>query len=38
MFETMILRKKFGFKRDEVTGNCVMRGFMISTPKQKVFG
>jgi hypothetical protein len=38
MFEKIMLRKKFEFKRDKVTGNCVMRGFMISTPNQKVFG
>ena len=35
MFENRVLRKAFGPKRDEVTGNgenYVMRGLVISTP------
>jgi hypothetical protein len=37
VFENRVLRRIFGPKRDEVTGewrNCITRSFMICTPRQ----
>jgi hypothetical protein len=41
MLENKLLRRIFGPKRDEVTGewrNYVMRSLMICTPHPKLFG
>jgi hypothetical protein len=41
VFESRVLRKVFGLKRDEVTEDWniyVMRSLMISTPHQSFFG
>jgi hypothetical protein len=37
VFENRVLRKIFGLRRDEVTGdggNCIMRSFITCTPRQ----
>jgi hypothetical protein len=42
VFEYRVQRKRFGLKRDDVTGdwkrNCIMRSFMSCTPHQILFG
>jgi hypothetical protein len=37
VFENGVLKKIFGPRRDEVTGNCAMRSFMIDTHHQILF-
>jgi hypothetical protein len=34
VFENKVLRRIFGPKRHEVTGNCIMRSFVICTLRQ----
>jgi hypothetical protein len=34
VFENRVLRSIFGPKRDEVTGECIMKSFMICTLRQ----
>jgi hypothetical protein len=36
MFENTVLRKIIGTKREEVTGNWIMRSFVICTAEQIV--
>jgi hypothetical protein len=41
VFENMVLRRIFGSKRDEITGerrNYIMRSLMISTAQPILFG
>jgi hypothetical protein len=34
VFENRLLRRIFGPRRDEVTGDCIMRSFITCTPRQ----
>jgi hypothetical protein len=34
VFKNKVLRRIFGPKRDEVTGNCIMRSFVICALRQ----
>jgi hypothetical protein len=38
VFENRVRKRIFGPKRDEVTGECTMRGFIICTHPQILFG